>query len=91
MGHSSNAPQVREEESVIFLVADCVYDEDLTDDLFSKVKLFLGGGSTQSRRLMMTLEKRFNFTIETLSVVAHGYRYPTLKDAFVYCSRCLAC
>ena len=51
-----------------------MYDEDLTDALFSKVKLFLNGDSVKSRRLMMTLEKRFNFTIETLSVVAHGYR-----------------
>lgn len=73
---------IAREKGVIFLASDCVYDEDLTEALFHKVKLVLeaaemNAGKSDRRRpssMFMAMEKRYNFELRELSVVAHGYR-----------------
>lgn len=57
--------------SCIF-VADCIYDEDLTDALFVVLRHFLT--RNPEAEVFLSLEKRFNFELSTLSVRAHGYR-----------------
>jgi hypothetical protein len=56
----------------LVLVADCVYDLALVDGLFAKVRAALA--SNRDAVCLLSLEKRYNFELETLSVQAHGYR-----------------
>ena len=56
-----------------FLVAaDCVYDDVATEALFDAARTAMA--RRPARRLLVALEKRFNFELESLSVRAHGYR-----------------
>jgi len=64
------------------LAADCIYDDELSARFFDTAeKLLLGRGSADApaprpmRRLVMALEKRVNFELEAMAVVAHGYAY----------------
>lgn len=56
----------------VILAADCVYDEALTDGLFHCLRTLLR--LNPAAKAWVTLEKRFNFELATLSVQAHGYR-----------------
>jgi hypothetical protein len=48
--------------------SDVIYDKDATRALFRLLRGMLG-----RRRLLISLEKRFNFELSTLSVEPHGY------------------
>ena len=57
-------------ERVTWLAADVIYDDQVTAHLFQTLSLRMQPGD----HLLLTLEKRFNFEISSLSVVAHGYK-----------------
>jgi len=62
--------------SKVAVCADCVYDEALTDALFDVIRAYLHPPAAhhQDRVVFLALEKRYNFELAHLSVVAHGYR-----------------
>ena len=56
--------------NVLFLAADVIYDDDLTDAFFVKLDTMM----RVDEELWLSLEKRYNFTLADMAVVAHGYR-----------------
>jgi len=56
----------------LLIAADCVYDDDATEALFDAFDAALA--RNPRRVLLLALEMRFNFELESLSVRAHGYR-----------------
>lgn len=56
-------------EQVVWLAADVIYDDQVTAHLFQALARCMRPGD----RLFLALEKRFNFELSSLSVVAHGY------------------
>jgi predicted nicotinamide N-methyase len=56
----------------VILCADCIYDEGLTDSLFATLGLLLR--RSPNAVCYLSLEKRYNFELSSLSVQAHGYR-----------------
>lgn len=68
---SSDIDQV--EEATILLAADVIYSNGLTDAFFNILRKLMPPGS--KRVLFLSLEKRYNFTLEDLDIVAHSYRH----------------
>nr|QTZ19709.1 methyltransferase 22 [Bixa orellana] len=58
-------------EASLLLAADVIYSDDLTDALFSVLKKLMSEGS--EKVLYLALEKRYNFSLDDLDVVANGY------------------
>ena len=52
----------------VVLGADCVYDDDLTQKLFAVLR------AIQTSSVILALDLRFNFEVDSLSVQAHGYQ-----------------
>ncbi|KZV56096.1 Developmentally regulated G-protein 1 isoform 1 [Dorcoceras hygrometricum] len=66
--------EVEELNRVTLLVAaDVIYSDDLTDALFSILEILLS--ANQEKVLYLALEKRYNFTMDDLDVVANGYSH----------------
>ena len=63
----------------LFLAADVVYDDELTLSLFATIKKTM----RRNERLLLTLEKRYNFSIADLDMVATGYK--TFLSQFSSC------
>ncbi|XP_068643170.1 uncharacterized protein [Aristolochia californica] len=59
------------EGASLLLAADVIYNDDLTDALFETLGKLMSKGS--EKVLYLTLEKRYNFTLDDLDVVANGY------------------
>ncbi|KAH6820982.1 hypothetical protein C2S53_020034 [Perilla frutescens var. hirtella] len=57
----------------LLLAADVIYSDDLTDAFFSVVEAIMSG--SPEKVLYLALEKRYNFTINDLDVVANGYSH----------------
>ncbi|OUZ99932.1 Nicotinamide N-methyltransferase-like [Macleaya cordata] len=79
--HTWNPPEVEEAEGAsLLLAADVIYSDDLTDALFDKLQRLMSRGSRKV--LYLALEKRYNFSLNDLDVVANGYsRFQSyLKD-----------
>ncbi|KAJ9559501.1 hypothetical protein OSB04_004661, partial [Centaurea solstitialis] len=55
----------------LLVAADVIYSDDLTDALFSTLKRLMSHGS--KKVLYLALEKRYNFSLDDLDVVANGY------------------
>ncbi|GLU22190.1 hypothetical protein SLE2022_382830 [Rubroshorea leprosula] len=55
----------------LLLAADVIYSDDLTDALFSTLEQLMPVGS--DKVLYLALEKRYNFSLNDLDVVANGY------------------
>jgi len=69
----------------LILAADCVYDDDLTEALFEVLRHYLRHDAAVA---VVSLELRFNFEVESLSVQAHGYRrFRDLSDTFFEATR----
>ena len=58
-----------------FIVAtDVIYDANLTEAFFSALKILVENSNNSNLVIYLAIEKRFNFSIENLSVVATGYK-----------------
>lgn len=66
--------ELEEFQRASFLVAaDVIYNDDLTDAFFSTLERIMS--RSPDKVLYMALEKRYNFTLDDLSVVANGYSH----------------
>ncbi|XP_054783907.1 uncharacterized protein LOC129290872 isoform X2 [Prosopis cineraria] len=80
-GFSWTSREIEQAENALFLLAaDVIYSDDLTDAFFSTLKRLMSRGSRKV--LYMALEKRYNFSLSDLDVVANGYSHfrSYLKD-----------
>ncbi|KAG6425366.1 hypothetical protein SASPL_115796 [Salvia splendens] len=57
----------------LLLAADVIYSDDLTDAFFSCLEAIMS--SSSEKVLFLALEKRYNFSINDLDVVANGYSH----------------
>lgn len=70
--YSWTASEVAEvEEATLFLAADVIYCDDITVSFFSILEKLFSRGS--EKVLYLALEKRYNFSVDDLDVVANGY------------------
>jgi methyltransferase-like protein 22 len=69
---------------ILWLAADVVYDDKITEAFFKTLSRLM----RNSERLWLSIEKRFNFTVDEMSLVAHGYNrflsYVEGSNACVY-------
>ncbi|XP_050289830.1 uncharacterized protein LOC126727981 [Quercus robur] len=66
--------EVEEVQGASLLVAaDVIYSDDLTDAFFNVLEKFMSLGS--EKVLYLALEKRYNFSVNDLDVVANGYSH----------------
>ncbi|XP_008795876.1 methyltransferase-like protein 22 isoform X2 [Phoenix dactylifera] len=72
------------ERATLLLAADVIYSDELTDSFFSILERLMAWGS--EKVLYLALEKRYNFSLEELDVVANGYAHfrSLLKDGEEY-------
>ncbi|CAL9152527.1 unnamed protein product [Musa hybrid cultivar] len=61
------------ENATVLLAADVIYSDELTDSFFSMVEKLMSRGS--QKVLYLALEKRYNFSMDELDVVANGYSH----------------
>ncbi|XP_022889674.1 methyltransferase-like protein 22 isoform X1 [Olea europaea var. sylvestris] len=68
------------QRATILVAADVIYSDDLTDAFFSILELLMC--KSPEKVLYLALEKRYNFTVDDLDVVANGYSHfrSYLKD-----------
>ncbi|KAF3329546.1 methyltransferase-like protein 22 [Carex littledalei] len=68
------------ERATVLLAADVIYCDKITDVFFANLMKLMSRGS--EKVLYLALEKRYNFTLEELDVVANGYSHfrSFLKD-----------
>ncbi|GKE45645.1 methyltransferase-like protein 22 isoform X2, partial [Tanacetum coccineum] len=59
------------ERASLLVAADVIYSDDLTDALFTTLERLMSRGS--KKVLYLALEKRYNFSVDDLDVVANGY------------------
>ncbi|PPS06999.1 hypothetical protein GOBAR_AA13655 [Gossypium barbadense] len=59
------------QKASLLLAADVIYSDDLTDALFGILERIMSQGS--EKVLYLALEKRYNFSLDDLDVVANGY------------------
>ncbi|XP_030526157.1 methyltransferase-like protein 22 isoform X3 [Rhodamnia argentea] len=72
--YSWTSSEVEEaESSSLILAADVIYSDDLTDALFCTLQRLMSRGS--EKVLYLALEKRYNFSLDDLDVVANGYSH----------------
>ncbi|XP_019196976.1 PREDICTED: methyltransferase-like protein 22 isoform X2 [Ipomoea nil] len=57
----------------LLLAADVIYSDDLTDAFFSTLERLMS--ENPEKVLYLALEKRYNFTLDDLDVVANGYSH----------------
>ncbi|XP_028756162.1 methyltransferase-like protein 22 isoform X2 [Neltuma alba] len=73
-GFSWTFREIEQAENASFLLAaDVIYSDDLTDAFFNTLKRLMSRGSRKV--LYMALEKRYNFSLSDLDVVANGYSH----------------
>nr|XP_051203086.1 uncharacterized protein LOC127316679 isoform X2 [Lolium perenne] len=68
------------EKATLLLAADVIYSDGLTDLFFNTVRQLMSRGVKKILLCMMqvlylTLEKRYNFSLDDLDVVANGYKH----------------
>ncbi|XP_066369477.1 uncharacterized protein [Miscanthus floridulus] len=69
-----SASEVEEaEKATVLFAADVIYSDDLTDLFFGTVKKLMSCGA--KKVLYLALEKRYNFSLDELDVVANGYAH----------------
>lgn len=68
---SSEVEQYR--NATLIVAADVIYSDDLTDAFFSTLERIMSVGS--EKVLYLALEKRYNFSLDDLDVVANGYSH----------------
>ncbi|KAG2613102.1 hypothetical protein PVAP13_4KG334900 [Panicum virgatum] len=60
-------------KATVLFAADVIYSDDLTDLFFDTVKKLMSSGA--KKVLYLALEKRYNFSLDELDVVANGYAH----------------
>nr|CAB3470956.1 unnamed protein product [Digitaria exilis] len=74
LSYSWSAHEIEEaEEAAVLFAADVIYSDDLTDLFFDTVKKLMSRGA--KKVLYLALEKRYNFSLDELDVVANGYAH----------------
>lgn len=68
---SSNVEEA--ERAALLVAADVIYSDDLTDALFCILEKLMSLGP--KKVLYLALEKRYNFSLDDLDVVANGYSH----------------
>ncbi|KAL6603044.1 hypothetical protein ACP70R_043405 [Stipagrostis hirtigluma subsp. patula] len=69
-----SASEIEEaEKATVLFAADVIYSDDLTDLFFDTVKKLMSSGA--KKVLYLALEKRYNFSLDELDVVANGYAH----------------
>lgn len=58
-------------KATLIIAADVIYSDDLTDAFFSTLESLVIGGP--EKVMYIALEKRYNFCLDDLNVVANGY------------------
>jgi predicted nicotinamide N-methyase len=58
-------------EPCVFLAADVIYDDKITRLFFTSLAYIMNNNDV----LLLTLEKRYNFSIDDMDLIAHGYFY----------------
>lgn len=79
--YSWTSSEIEEAEgATILLAADVIYSVELTDSFFAVLERLMSRGS--EKILYLALEKRYNFSLDDLEVVANGYAHfrSFLKD-----------
>ncbi|KAL7099874.1 hypothetical protein ACP275_09G113400 [Erythranthe tilingii] len=72
--HSWSLAEVEEvQRASLILAADVIYSDELTDALFRLLEVIMSNGP--EKVLYLALEKRYNFSINDLDVVANGYSH----------------
>ncbi|KAI4969460.1 hypothetical protein ZWY2020_000374 [Hordeum vulgare] len=72
--YSWSASEIKEaEQATMLFAADVIYSDDLTDLFFDTVRQLMSRGA--KKVLYLTLEKRYNFSLDELDVVANGYKH----------------
>ncbi|CAA6672563.1 unnamed protein product [Spirodela intermedia] len=72
--YSWSSAEIEEAEGVsVLLAADVIYGDELTDLFFGIVEGLMSRGS--EKVLYLALEKRYNFSLDDLNVVANGYQH----------------
>ena len=66
---TANDTECLAKQEVLWLAADVIYDDEVTEYFFR----FLSRAMRPGEHLLLALEKRFNFEMDSLSLVAHGY------------------
>ena len=68
---SSNEIDKIKSLEVTFIASDVIYDDDLTQKLFQSLCELM----KLEDSLIVTLDKRFNFSMDLMDLVPHGYKY----------------
>lgn len=69
--------------TTLFLAADCIYDDSLTERLFQAAASLM----TESDWLVISLDKRYNFEVSCLDLVAHGYQlFSSIVSGEIFCN-----
>ncbi|XP_047157907.1 methyltransferase-like protein 22 [Vigna umbellata] len=72
--YSWTSKEIEEVQNASLVVAaDVIYSDELTDAFFSTLERLMSRGS--AKVLYMALEKRYNFSLSDLDVVANGYSH----------------
>ena len=61
--------ELRSHIGVMYIASDCIYDDELTDLFFETAARLM----TYEDVLYVGLDKRYNFEVESMSLVAHAY------------------
>ena len=64
-------------------IADCIYDNELTDCLFSTLLSLVMSSEKEEVAVIFTIEKRINFTLADLDIKAPAYDYFRQKLALL--------
>ncbi|KAL3631872.1 hypothetical protein CASFOL_024856 [Castilleja foliolosa] len=73
--YSWSVSEVEElQRATVLLAADVIYSDDLTDALFGVLEVIMSNNCPE-KVLYLALEKRYNFSIDDLDVVANGYSH----------------
>ncbi|GFP88888.1 methyltransferase-like protein 22 [Phtheirospermum japonicum] len=62
------------QRATVLLAADVIYSDDLTDGFFGVLEVIMSNNCPE-KVLYLALEKRYNFSIDDLDVVANGYSH----------------
>ncbi|EMS58163.1 hypothetical protein TRIUR3_10160 [Triticum urartu] len=72
--YSWSSSEIEEaEQATLLFAADVIYSDNLTDLFFDAVRQLMSRGA--KKVLYLTLEKRYNFSLDELDVVPNGYKH----------------